>query len=217
MHRFKFETARFAEWLERISGPFPNEFTHFLDRKIGREVLFGDEAQCGFSLREDCVRGAKANAIQQSIGVQQRLRFFQRALERVNDPCRAFADELAVRVSRLRISARSNSLLLRARCVTQVVATEADPPTSDPRTPAIAVMIAVSITSDLVRRMPLRTSIPMADLQIELCHQMARQAPDSRHAELYLQQRCRGVHGANLSVRRVEITIRSAPCFAAAS
>ena len=74
-HRFKFETARFAEWLERISGPFPNEFTHFVDRKIGREVLFGDEAQRGFSLRQDCVRGAKANAIQQSIGVQQRLRF----------------------------------------------------------------------------------------------------------------------------------------------
>src|SRR5512132_3927770 len=96
-HRFKSETARFAEWLQRISGPFPNEFTHFLNREIGREVLFGDEAQRGFSLCEDCVRGAKANAIQQSIGVQQRLRFFQRALERVNDPCRAFADELAVK------------------------------------------------------------------------------------------------------------------------
>jgi hypothetical protein len=36
--------------------------------------------------------------------------------------------------------------LLRARCVTQVVATEADPPTSDPRMPAIAVTIAVSIS-----------------------------------------------------------------------
>src|SRR4029077_79711 len=91
------ETARFAEWLERISGPFPNEFTHFVDRKIGREVLFGDEAQRSFSLRQDCVRGAKANAIQQSIGVQQRLRFFQCAFERVNDPRRAFADELAVK------------------------------------------------------------------------------------------------------------------------
>ena len=45
----------------------------------------------------DRVRGAKANAVQQSIGVQQRLRFFQRALERVNDSCRAFADELAVK------------------------------------------------------------------------------------------------------------------------
>ena len=145
-HRFKFETARFAEWLERISGPFLNEFTHFVDRKIGREVLFGDEAQRGFSLRQDRVRGAKANAVQQSIGVQQRLRFFQRALERVNDPCRAFADELAVKSFAPPDLGAEQFPFAKGSLRDPGSRHRGGPPTSDPSTPAIAVTIAVSIS-----------------------------------------------------------------------
>ena len=48
-------------------------------------------------------------------------------------------------VSRVRISAATNSRLLSVLWVTQAVATVAEPPTSDPSTAAIALTMAVSI------------------------------------------------------------------------
>ena len=103
----------------RISGPLPNEL-----RRISSTERLG-EKYCSVmkcSVASACastVRGAKANAVQQSIGLQQGLRFFQCALERVNDQCRAFADELAVKSFTPPDSVRTNSRLLRARCVTR--------------------------------------------------------------------------------------------------
>ena len=66
-HRSQFATARLAECLERILISRPNKIAHFLNGKIGREVLLGDEVQRSFRLREHGIGGAKPNAIEQRI------------------------------------------------------------------------------------------------------------------------------------------------------
>src|SRR4029079_8919930 len=73
---------------------------------------------------------------------------------RVNASTRSFAQtpmNSPYSISRLRISRRMNSRRVWVLCVSQAVATVAEPPTSDPSTPAIAVAATLSIAQLLLR------------------------------------------------------------------
>ena len=64
VHRHQFPPAGFAECLERIDAFVVHAFVKFFDRNIRREVLLHDEFHELFRLREDCVRGAKPDAVE---------------------------------------------------------------------------------------------------------------------------------------------------------
>ena len=67
----------------------------FLNRKIRREILFGDKVHDSFRLGQHRVGGAKPNAIER-VSVEQRFRFLQMVVKGVKHAGGAFADELAI-------------------------------------------------------------------------------------------------------------------------
>src|SRR5262245_54709375 len=96
MHRSELDAARLAERLERIGAPRPNEFAHFFDRKIRREILLRDLSQHVVRLREHRVGRGEPDTIEQLIYGQQLLGRVQCMRQRVYDKFGAFVNELPV-------------------------------------------------------------------------------------------------------------------------